>query len=117
MTEADFQQQVLDLARLYRWRAYHTHDSRRSEPGFPDLVLLRAPRLIFAELKTARGRLTRAQCDWLEDLGQVADAGRSSRADRGGVEVYLWRPADLQVIAGILGPRAVTPLGALGAVR
>lgn len=117
MTEADFQQQVLDLAAMYRWRAYHTHDSRRSHAGFPDLVLVRAPRLIFAELKTAAGRLTAAQAGWLEELRDVADAGRFSRADRGAVEVYLWRPADLQAIAGILGPRAVSPLAAHGGAR
>lgn len=82
-TEHDFMQQVLDLARLTGWRAYHTHDSRRSEPGFPDLVLLRGDCLIFAELKTSSGRLTAAQLEWLGALDGVER-----------VASVCWRPAD-----------------------
>lgn len=39
--ERDFQAAVMELARLLGWRVYHTWDSRKSEPGFPDLVLVR----------------------------------------------------------------------------
>lgn len=92
-SEDAFQRQVLGLARYYGWRPYHTHDSRRSHPGFPDLVLVKPPRLVFAELKAERGRLRPEQAEWLEDLRAVA-----------AVEVYLWRPSDLQAIAGILSP-------------
>ena len=54
---------VQHLTRLPYWLAYHTHDSRKSAPGFPDLVLLRAPppaptlvpRQIVAELRTRAG--------------------------------------------------------------
>ena len=46
---------VIDLARLRRWLCYHTHDSRHSAAGFPDLLLVRGRRLMAAELKTARG--------------------------------------------------------------
>lgn len=77
--------QVIDLAKVNRWRLYHAYDSRRSAAGFPDLVLVRPPRLIFAELKTAKGRLTREQGGWLTDLGALALPG---------VEVYVWRPDD-----------------------
>ncbi len=41
--EKPFQAQVVELARLSGWLTYHTHDSRRSQSGFPDLVLVRAP--------------------------------------------------------------------------
>jgi hypothetical protein len=85
VTEADFQQQVIDLARLCSWRVYHTHDSRRSPAGFPDLCMVRSGRLIFAEIKVEsvkRGRLTPDQIAWLHDLEQT------------GVEVYCWRPSD-----------------------
>ena len=41
MTEKKFQAAVLQIANMYGWLAYHTHDSRRSAPGFPDLVLVR----------------------------------------------------------------------------
>src|SRR3712207_848242 len=68
ITERDFQAQVVQFARLCGWRCYHTHDSRRSEPGFPDLILARPPRLLAVELKTNRGKVTDAQAEWLETL-------------------------------------------------
>ena len=58
MTEREFMEAVRHLARMTGWRCYHTHDSRRSEPGFPDLVLVRGGKALFVELKTAHGRLT-----------------------------------------------------------
>lgn len=91
LTERQFQAMVLKLAAAFGYRPYHTHDSRRSQPGFPDLVLVKQGRpVIFAELKTDRGQ-TRAEQDvWLELL-------RST-----GARVFLWRPAQLQEIADIL---------------
>jgi len=47
ITEKDFMRQVMELAKLYGYLAYHTHNSQRSQPGFPDLVLLRPSRLVF----------------------------------------------------------------------
>lgn len=104
MTERQFQQQVLNLATFYGWRAYHTHDSRRSQPGFPDLVLIRGPELIFAELKTAKGRVRTEQAEWITDLSRVHVAVHNARAaaerlatptlELPAVDVYLWRPAD-----------------------
>jgi hypothetical protein len=38
------------LVHLLGWRVYHTWDSRKSEPDFPDLVLVR-DRVMFAELQ------------------------------------------------------------------
>jgi hypothetical protein len=61
---------------------YHTHDSRRSEPGFPDLVLVRHERLLFVELKSGKGKLTPAQAQW---FGRLSQAGASVR---------VWRPSD-----------------------
>ena len=55
--EKEFQGQVLDLAKLLGWLCYHTHNSRRSAPGFSDLVLARPPVVRFVELKTDTGRL------------------------------------------------------------
>jgi hypothetical protein len=49
--EADFQATIVETARTLGWLIYHTHDSRRSSPGFPDLVLVRPP----------AGRLRRAE--------------------------------------------------------
>ncbi len=38
MTEKELMQNILDCARLHGWRCYHTFDSRKSDPGFPDII-------------------------------------------------------------------------------
>jgi hypothetical protein len=83
ITEKAWQQTVIDAAKALKYRVYHTFDSRKSAPGFPDLCLIRGERLIFAELKAEKGKLSEAQVDWLNDLGLVET-----------VEVYIWRPSD-----------------------
>jgi len=93
--EADFLRAVTDLATLAHWLCYHTYDSRRSQAGFPDLVLVRGDKLIFAELKTNRGRVKPAQREWLDTLSSMADG-------QAGVSIYLWRPRDWDGIVGIL---------------
>lgn len=94
--EESFQSDVWRLARLNGWRVYHTRDSRRSPAGFPDLVLVRDGRLIFAELKSERGRVEPEQRAWLGDLMLVP-----------GAEVRIWRPSDLEEIVQTLArPRA-----------
>ena len=89
--EAPFLRQVQQIARLYGWLDYHTHDSRRSNPGFLDLFLTRPPRIVISELKTDKGRLRPEQKIWLDTLGKCP-----------GVEVYLWRPRDWDTIVEIL---------------
>lgn len=89
MSEREWQAQVVDAARLLGWRVYHTHDSRRSEPGWPDLALVR-DRLVMAELKTENGRVSEAQSDWLDALRAA------------GVETYLWRPSDWDAVLATL---------------
>jgi hypothetical protein len=91
IAEKDFQKQVLEIARLYRWHAYHPALSKWSERGWPDLALVRPPRLVFAELKSERGRVTTHQERWLALLGACP-----------GVEVFLWRPSDLERVAAVL---------------
>ncbi len=83
ISEKQFQAQVIELAELTGWLVYHTYDSRRSQAGFPDLVMIRAPRIIFAELKSADGKIRLEQQMWLDELRKCA-----------GVETYLWRPDD-----------------------
>lgn len=90
MTEKTFQSQVVQLARLCGWRVYHTHDSRRSAPGFPDLFLVRAEKALAAELKVGRNRPTPEQTAWLESL------------NRAGVRAVLWTPADWDEIRDTL---------------
>jgi hypothetical protein len=89
-SEREFQGVVLDLAKRFRWTAYHTHDSRRSQRGFPDLVLVRRPRVIFAELKRQDGLVSPEQQTWIDELQAC------------GQEAFIWRPSDLECIVGIL---------------
>jgi hypothetical protein len=93
-SEKEFQGQVLHLARLCGWRVYHTFDSRRSAPGFPDLVLVRAPVVVFAELKAEEGSVRPEQRDWLAVLGGCER-----------VEVALWRPSSWPEIEEALARR------------
>jgi hypothetical protein len=95
MTEKQFQQQILDLARLMGWKVYFTWNSVHSPAGFPDLAMVRGARLIFAELKTDTGKVTPAQTEWLDALKTVQGKFVS-------VEVYLWRPADFDQIVSLL---------------
>jgi hypothetical protein len=92
MTEREWQTQVVEAARLLGWSVYHTHDSRRSEPGWPDLALVR-DRLVMAELKTDTGRVSDDQRRWLDML------------DAAGVETYLWRPKDMDEVLSVLRRR------------
>ncbi len=89
--EKAFQADVIKFARKNGWKHYHTYDSRRSAKGFPDLVLVRGGRLIFAELKSATGRMMPDQEEWIAALSRV-----------GPIEVYLWRPSDWPQIVAIL---------------
>ena len=67
---------------------YHTRDSRRSNPGFPDLCMVGNKRLIFAELKSETGKVTLEQQDWLNRLDVI------ERKTKGVVVARLWRPSD-----------------------
>jgi hypothetical protein len=86
-------QVVVDAAKMHGWLVYHTHDSRHSEPGFPDLVLVGA-RVIYVELKTQTGKMSDAQIRWRDAL---ADAG---------AEWYLWRPGDSHEVFNVLATRS-----------
>jgi hypothetical protein len=82
MTERQLQECVRRTAEVFGWLHYHTHNSRRSEFGFPDSVMVRGNRLIVAELKSERGKVTDAQAQWLAGFLFVP-----------GVEIHVWRPS------------------------
>lgn len=82
VTEGQFQEDVILLARRLTVLAYHTYDSRRASAGFPDLVLAGRHGLIFAELKTEGGHLSGRQRNWKWMLTAA------------GADWQLWRPAD-----------------------
>ncbi len=93
-TESGFQRQVLRAAAALRWRAYHSWSSIHCVAGFPDLVLVRPPDVIFAELKTNAGTVTAAQEAWIDSLSRCP-----------GVSAVVWRPRDWdQIVAVLRGP-------------
>lgn len=109
ITEAEFQRQVTDLATMLGWSWAHFRPARTTRgwrvpvsgplgAGWPDLVLVRDDRLIFAELK--RSVRNRPSVDQTFALTLLADAA----------EVYVWYPEDIDEIARVLGsPRPVRP--------
>jgi len=89
-TEKQWQSEVIALAKDLGWLVYHTLRSKGSEPGFPDLVMVRGERILFIELKTMKGKLSQTQSFWLEALSHTT------------VGVYVWRPSDIQEAAEVL---------------
>ena len=86
MTEAQFMQQIIDLAHLYSWHIAHFRPAWSSNgtrcmtavsadgAGWPDLVLVKGKRIIFWEVKSAKGKLSEAQWEWMARLKEVAQA-------------------------------------------
>jgi VRR-NUC domain len=101
LTEKQFQAQIIELARLFGWRVAHfrpgmTRNGRWATQiqgdgaGFPDLLLVRGRSCVVAELKTAKGKLTAAQEEWLAAF---------SLAD---IPAYIWRPEQWEKITRVL---------------
>lgn len=105
VSEAIFQQQVIELAHITGWQVLHVRRSigRRggkqayqtttSIKGWPDLYLFRPGQHLAAELKREKGRLTEEQRQCLADLAAA------------GVPVHVWRPSDFDDIARVLGAK------------
>ena len=101
-TEADFQATVVELATFAGWRIMHVRRSTErgnrwvtstSISGWPDLTIWKPGRLLFAELKTESGRLTKHQRDVLQSLAEA------------GADVRIWRPSDWPEIESTLTPK------------
>jgi hypothetical protein len=98
MSERELQDAVMTCARWLGWRVAHHYDSRRTAPGLPDILAVRAragecPRILYAELKSDRGRLSAEQRAWLADLARV-EAAAAALGQPALVTVCVWRPAD-----------------------
>jgi hypothetical protein len=90
MTEKEFQRLVVQLASLGGWDYYFTWNSLHSPAGFPDLVLVRGPVILYRELKVGKNTTTSAQEHWINIL-------RIARQD-----VKVWRPEDWSEIEATL---------------
>ena len=83
LSERAFMDSLIAYARACGWRVYHDQDSRRNEPGFPDLVMTNGRSVYCVELKARKGRVSKAQQAWLDDLGSSTTH-----------HVRVWRPSD-----------------------
>lgn len=87
-TERDWMNEVTMTARSLGYLVYHTHDSRRSEPGFPDCILIRGKYLLAIELKRSRlHKPTAEQTRWLKAFSGVSH-----------VRAAVWKPEDRYTI-------------------
>jgi hypothetical protein len=88
ITELALQKNIIQLATSKGWTVVHVNDSRQQRAtGLPDLLMIRQPRIVWAELKREPGAgghkndPTPPQVWWLNEL------------KASGQEVYLWRPS------------------------
>ena len=90
--EKEFQSWVTNRLTKWGWTWYHTHDSRRSPEGFPDLVMGHMSReiMLVRELKLDNKGPTEAQQKWL-DLFTLC-----------GYDADVWRPRDGHAIIRII---------------
>jgi hypothetical protein len=102
MTESQYQTWVIERAKENGWRVCHIRRgmidgkwlTNAGDPGFPDLVLLRPPQLVFLELKRERGAVVAdRQVEWIGELQQVQE-----------VEAYIVRPTDFGDVLSLLAP-------------
>lgn len=93
LSEEDFQHTIVLALEALGYRTYHTHDSRRSDPGYPDITAVGCGRLLHIEVKVGRNRPSQEQLAWLHDL-----------ADNG-FESYLVYPKDWDDLLACLAGR------------
>lgn len=89
-SERHFQSRVVAAARMFGWAVHFTLRSMGSPSGWPDLTLLRPPRMLVRELKTEQGRLLPAQKRTIALLAACR------------VDVGVWRPSDWRRIVAEL---------------
>lgn len=104
-SEADLQQQVIDLLHEHGFKVCEFRKARirvkgqdvyrtpfgGDGVGFPDLVAVKSPRVLFIELKSDKGGLSVEQAAWAVLLARCP-----------GVEYHCWRPGDLVAISQAL---------------
>jgi len=109
-SEAEFQDKIVKLARLCGWKVAHFRPAMTSRgqwitpvsadgKGFPDLVMVKPPHILFVECKSATGKLTLEQKDWANILHDVMIHPNQRVFQR------IWRPSDEDEIEKFLTER------------
>jgi Holliday junction resolvase len=98
--EQAFLRRIVRLARQAGWRVFHPAPARfgkawrtpyAGDRGFPDLVLVRPPKVLFIELKAHGRKPTPEQQEWLTALAQCSE-----------VHTAVWRESEWGFIEKIL---------------
>ena len=109
MTEQQFTNELLKWLKQYHWRAFHVRNSGaggmtqvQGDKGFPDVLAIRPPRILVAELKvgkpgTLKGDPTPEQRAWLEAFEHVQISWKWQP-----IETYVWYPQMFPAILEIL---------------
>ena len=88
MSELTLEREIIRLAERYGWYVYSVRRSDLAQPngtthrGYPDLTLLHDGMIVFAELKTRKGKLSEHQERWINRLRGTFTS------------VHVWRPQD-----------------------
>lgn len=104
-SETEFLNLVVEYATIRGWLVHHDRPAMnragdyrtamQGDAGFPDLVLARYGRVVFAELKSKTGKPTPAQSRWADHLNYPL--GFETAFD-----YYLWRPEAWPTIERLL---------------
>jgi hypothetical protein len=70
VNEAELQALIVEVAELNGWLVFHDNDPRRNVAGWPDLVCVKPPRVLFLELKSAIGHIRPEQEVWMGALSK-----------------------------------------------
>lgn len=102
VSERLWQERLIQIATTCGWDAHHIRPGKYGNTyktdglkGMPDLMLIgrRGQGIVFAELKTAKGKLSPVQ------------EARIAQLMANGCEVHLWRPADEEKVIKRLSTR------------
>jgi hypothetical protein len=114
LTEREFMDQVTQLAEIRGWSWAHFRPAMTTKgwrtpvsgplgKGWPDLVLIRHGRIVFAELKSDAGHSTREQSLVLGCLMDVEHYNHEFCCpDATDIRVEEWRPVDWDLIEATL---------------
>ncbi len=115
MNEREFQDAVVDIAHLYGWRVFHARAAGTNKgyrtpvaydgKGYVDLTLVHpSAYIVFAEIKSAVGRLSDEQLAWGEMLTAVSGGIDKALESMDEMRVFyrLWRPRDGDEIVTLL---------------
>lgn len=102
-TEAEFQRVVEEMATYLHYLVWHDRDSRKNDPGFPDLCLVGTgpvKQVVFFELKRMPKGKSRSEKEKTSATVDQVGWIQALRAAR--VHAYIVRPTDLDFIESVL---------------